>query len=496
MDVIVLKWGNDMVSIDKRLEICAEMVTGKGTVCDVGTDHAYLPVYLIENNICDKAIASDINDGPLKYARQTLEKYDCIDNITLKKSDGLKNIDLSEVSDIVIAGMGGETIAEILENDKQQKNGINFIFQPMTRAAFLRKWLYKNGYEIICEKAVIQERFVYTVINAVYTGIKINIGLTAEITGKIDPESDAGRKYCENQILKMKNIAMGLSKAGKTNDSEYYSNIVRRLDIIMKGKMNMVSEIYNYIDSVAPFSTQEKWDNSGLLTGNMNRKVSKALVCLDISKRVADEAVEIGAELVISHHPVIFHPLYRLLDDESVCKLWKNGISAICVHTPFDCAENGMSDILMEIAGFEKIDGILETLGNGEKLYGFGTVGISDEEYTPAQLASKLRDKLNCTVVKYNNVDKIIKKAAFCTGSGGNLIEAAINCGADAYITSEVKHDQWLFAERKGIAVFDCGHYHTEIVGMQRLCKMLEAEFSNIEFIMSQAEKDPVSYAI
>lgn len=485
-----------MISIDKRLEVCAEMISGKGIVCDIGTDHAYLPVYLIENEICSKVIASDINDGPLQFASQTINKYDCSDNITLKKSDGLLNIDLSGVSDIVIAGMGGETIAEILKTDSRPKSGINFIFQPMTRGAFLRRWLYKNGYEIICEEAVIMERFVYTVIRATYTGIKINIGLTAEIAGKIDPETEAGKQYCENQIMKMKNISMGLSKAGKTSDSEYYKDIVRRLEIVMEGKMNMVSEIYKYIDSIASFSTQEKWDNSGLITGNMNRKVSKVLVCLDITNRVAEEAIEIGAELIISHHPVIFHPLYSLLDDEPVCKLWKNGISAICVHTPFDCAENGMSDILIELSGFEKTDGILEVLGNTGNPYGFGSVGISDVEYTPAELGRKLHDILNCTVIKYNDGGKNIKKAAFCTGSGGNLIEAAINIGADAYITSEVKHDQWLFAERKGISVFDCGHYHTEIIGMKRLCKMLEAEFSNIEFVMSQEEKDPVNYVL
>lgn len=486
-----------MISIDKRLEACSNMVSGKGVVCDIGTDHAYLPVYLVENKICSKVIASDINDGPLQYAKQTIEKYNYENSIKVQKSDGLNNIDLSGVSDIVIAGMGGETISEILKIDKRSKIGINFILQPMTRAAFLRKWLYKNGYEIISERAVIQERFIYTVINAIYTGIRINIGLTAEIAGKINPKTEAGKKYCENQIMKMKNISMGLLKAGKIDDSEYYNNIARRLDIIMKGKMDMVSEIYKYIDSVAPFSTQEKWDNSGLLTGNMNRKVSKALLCLDISKKVADEAVEIGAELVISHHPVIFHPLYSLLDDEPACKLWKNGISAICVHTPFDCAENGMSDILMELVGFEKIDGILEVVGQkADGVYGFGSVGESDTEYTAVQLGRKLHDILNCTVVKYNDSGNIIKKAAFCTGSGGNLIEAAANCGVDAYITSEIKHDQWIFAERKGISVFDCGHYHTEIIGMQRLCKMLEAEFSNIEFIMSSSEKDPVNYVL
>ncbi|MGN0612301.1 MAG: Nif3-like dinuclear metal center hexameric protein [Porcipelethomonas sp.] len=485
-----------MISIDKRLELCAQMISGSGTVCDIGTDHAYLPVYLIQNQLCSKAVASDINEGPLQFARQTVGRYGCEDDIAVVKSDGLENIDLSGVSDIVIAGMGGETIAEILHKDERSKSGINFVFQPMTRAGYLRKWLYKNGYEIIREEAVIIDRFVYTVMSAVYTGIRIDIGLTAEITGKINPETEAGRRYCENQLMKMLNISTGLSKAGKADDSKYYSDIAVRLDTMMKGKMNMVSEIYKYIDSVAPFATQEKWDNSGLLTGNMNRKVSRVLICLDITGEVAEEAIDIGAELIISHHPVIFHPLYSLLDDEPACRLWKNGISAICVHTPFDCAENGMSDILMNIAGFEKTDGILEILGGGDKPYGFGSVGISDVEYTPQQLAQKLRDVLGCRVVKFTDGGSTIKKAAFCTGSGGNLIEAAANCGADAYITSEVKHDQWHFARRKGISLFDCGHYHTEIIGMQRLRKMLEAEFANIEFVMSQADKDPVSYAI
>lgn len=485
-----------MIPIDKRLKICAEMVMGKGIVCDIGTDHAYLPVYLVKNGKCKKAIAADINDGPLEYARQTVNKFECNEQITIKKSDGLKSLDLSGISDIVIAGMGGETIADILRSEVRPLNGINFIFQPMTRSDFLRKWLYKNGFEIVREEAVQSDRFVYTVINAVFTGMKINIGTIAEILGKINPETQAGMKYCENQYKKMIHIADGLALAGKINESEYYKIIAEKLEIIMNGKRNMVSEIYKYLDKTAPFETQAKWDNSGLLTGIMETKVNKALVCLDITNEVVDEAIEIGAELVISHHPVIFHPLYNLPEDEPVCRLWKNGIAAICTHTPFDCAENGMSDILMKLTGFEKIDGILEITGKNEKPYGFGTIGISDIEYTAQKLGEKLRDVLGCTVIKYTDGSKPIKKAAFCTGSGGDLIEAAINLGADAYITSEVKHDQWLYAKRKGIAVFDCGHYHTEIVGMKKLCKMLEAEFSNIEFVFSKADKDPVNYVL
>lgn len=485
-----------MISIDKRLETCAMMVKGNGIVCDIGTDHAYLPVYLIENKICKKAIAADVSEGPLKFALSTVSRYRMDSDISLVRSDGIENIDLHGVSDIVIAGMGGETIAHILENEKSRSCKMNFVLQPMSKAGYLRRWLYKNGFEITEEKAVVDDRFIYTVINAVYTGVSIRLSRTAEVIGKVSTENEDGRRYCEDQYKKMMNIATGLSKAGKQSDSEQYRLIAERIDKILKGKMNLVSEIYNFIDSIAPFSTQEKWDNSGLLTGSMNRKVSKVLVCLDITKEVAEEAVEKGAELVVSHHPVIFHPLYSLQEDEPVCMLWKNGISAVCVHTPLDMAEKGMSDVLLERAGFKRSEGILEVLGGGDKPYGFGTVGIAEIEMTARELAEKLKQALGCTVIKYTDNGSTISKAAFCTGSGGNLIEAAVNIGADAYITSEIKHDQWHFARRKGIAVFDCGHYHTEIIGMERLCKLMSAEFSNIEFVMSQADRDPVNYVL
>lgn len=483
-----------MITIDNRLKVCADMVSGNGIVCDVGTDHAYLPAYLIENNICDYAIASDINEGPLKFAQQTIIKYHIEDKIRLLKSDGLKNIPSENVSDVVIAGMGGETIAEIISGTQWLKSGVNLVLQPMTRAGYLRKWLYNNGFEIAEEKAVIQDRFIYTAIRAFYSGYKFNIGKVTEIAGRINIETDAGMKYCQNQLSKINNIAMGLSKAGKTEDSQEYQRIAERLTIMMEGKMNLVSEIYSYIDSFAPFSTQEKWDNSGLLTGSMNKKVSKVLVTLDITNEVADEAAEIGAELIIAHHPVIFKPLYSLSENEPSCKLLKSGISAICVHTPYDVAEGGMSDILMNLVGFEKSEGILEIQRN--KSYGFGTIGVASQEYQVDELAKKLKNVLGCTVVRYTDGGKPIKKAAFCTGSGGNLIEAALNQGADAYITSEVKHDQWLLAKQRGISVFDCGHFHTENIGMIRLCKMLAADFSNIEFVMSEVNKDPVKYVL
>ena len=203
-----------MLNLDKRLEVCAEMVQGGGLVCDIGTDHAYLPVYLVMNGICSGAIASDINSGPLEFAGQTVEKYGCGDKVKLNRADGLENIDLEGVRDIVIAGMGGETIAKILDRQETRKKGLNFVLQPMTKAAHLRKWLYKNGFEIVCEKAVREDRFIYTVIRAVYTGVSIDIGLTPQIIGRININTPEGNEYCTDRYKKMNNIALGLAKAG------------------------------------------------------------------------------------------------------------------------------------------------------------------------------------------------------------------------------------------------------------------------------------------
>ena len=174
----------------------------------------------------------------------------------------------------------------------------------------------------------------------------------------------------------------------------------------------------------------------------------------------------------------------------------KNGISAICCHTPYDIAKNGMNDYLMQLSGFEKVSGILEVTGNDGEPFGFGTVGVSDTEYTAAELGKKLKELLECRVVRYTDGGKVIRKAAFCTGSGGNLIENAVKLGADAYITSEVKHDQWIYAKRMGISVFDCGHFQTENAGMKYLCKRLAADFPNIDIFMSEVNKDPVNYVI
>ena len=141
--------------LDIRLMTCFEMVRGNGTVCDVGTDHALLAAELINSGKCSRVIASDIKEGPLESAENTVEKYGIADRVDLVLSDGLANVPLDGVSDIVIAGMGGETIADIIENcdalRMPENSEINLVLQPMTKAEILRKKLYEMGYTVSAE---------------------------------------------------------------------------------------------------------------------------------------------------------------------------------------------------------------------------------------------------------------------------------------------------------------------------------------------------------
>ena len=141
--------------LDNRLKMCAEMVSGKGIACDVGTDHAYLAAELIQSGKCEKVIASDVKVGPLGAAQRTVEKYDIADKVELVRSDGLENVPLEGVSDIVIAGMGGETIVEILHKcDKLAESDIRLILQPMTKSEVLKELLRTaKNFMLLCVRS-------------------------------------------------------------------------------------------------------------------------------------------------------------------------------------------------------------------------------------------------------------------------------------------------------------------------------------------------------
>ena len=155
--------------LDNRLKKIAELVSGEGIAVDVGTDHAYLAAELVKSGKCSRVIASDVKEGPLEAARNTVEKYGVSDSVELVLSDGLENVPLKGVSDIVIAGMGGETIAAIIENvdtGSADTENIRWILQPMTKPEILRKKLYEYGFIINHEYAVEDGDRIYIIAEA------------------------------------------------------------------------------------------------------------------------------------------------------------------------------------------------------------------------------------------------------------------------------------------------------------------------------------------
>ncbi|MBP9988080.1 MAG: SAM-dependent methyltransferase [Ruminococcus sp.] len=192
-----------MIKLKPRLSITASMVRQNSRIADVGTDHAYLPAFLILNGMAESAIASDLRTGPLENAKSTVKAYGLEKKVELRLSDGLECICSDEVDDVVIAGMGGILISEILEKSNGfMRENLKFIFQPQSHDEVLRKWLFDNGFEILEEKSCFEDEKVYIAMSAAYTG-KISSHGQAEIMfGNYPSLSDESSKAFVNKKLK------------------------------------------------------------------------------------------------------------------------------------------------------------------------------------------------------------------------------------------------------------------------------------------------------
>lgn len=243
--------------------------------------------------------------------------------------------------------------------------------------------------------------------------------------------------------------------------------------------MAKVKDFYGYLNSIAPFETQEDWDNSGMLVGDMDAEVKKVAVVLDITHEEIKKAKAIGADLIISHHPVIFNPIKSVTKGSVPYELVASSINALCCHTPLDIADGGTNDSLAELLG-------IEVTRTEDPILRLGTV----EPTTAENLAGKIAKTLN-TKVRYADAGRKIEKIAICTGAGCSLIEAAGEI--DAFITGDASHHNFLDCIQTGITLIAAGHYETEIVVVPVLVKKLQAQFPDIEIIDIKQE-NPIKF--
>lgn len=227
---------NQNMKLDNRLLVCAKLVRRGRIVADIGTDHAYLVVWLIINGIIPHAIASDLRQGPLLNAQNNINKYNVNDSIETRLSNGLDNINQDEVDDIVMAGMGGELIIDIIKRAPWLKDkSKHLILQPMSAEPDLREFLLQEGFLIESEQAVVSYGKVYSVMSVFYDGKVEQRSKFYPYIGLLDKNlTDEAYLYIEKEIRDLNNRILGFTATNQLDKAQHLKDIVDGLFSILR----------------------------------------------------------------------------------------------------------------------------------------------------------------------------------------------------------------------------------------------------------------------
>ena len=247
-----------------------------------------------------------------------------------------------------------------------------------------------------------------------------------------------------------------------------------------------VQQILSVLQAAAPQELALDWDNVGLLV-DAGVPVDGVLTALDITPAVVREAVENDCQLIVTHHPVIFHPIKTLRADDVPALLMKNGISAICMHTNLDAAPDGVNDTLSDILGIARE-------GRESFAEGCGRIGTTMPTTVEA-LAKFCADTLH-SGVKYVNGGKHITRLAEVSGGGGSYLQEAIDLGADCLVTGEAAHHIALLAKQSGVGLVVAGHWGTEHAIADVLAALLQKQLPQLTVAHAEADTDPYSYLL
>ena len=268
--------------------------------------------------------------------------------------------------------------------------------------------------------------------------------------------------------------------------------------------MAKVKDVYEFLCKIAPIEMKMDFDNVGLLVGRRDSTVSKIIVSLDITNEVIDEASDLSAELIVSHHPLFFS-LKSVTDDDmtgkKIIELLSGGISAICMHTNLDAARGGVNDMLAAAAGisdyYTKAELLAENgvLATGET-FSYGRVGRLKSPLSFDEYLKVLSKDLSADGLRYYDAGRQVDKIAVVGGSGGDMFEHAIRHGCDTFVTADIKYNLFLEAKELGINLIDGGHFCTENVVTGILSDRLGIEFPDIEVLVSKRHGQVVKFYV
>lgn len=265
--------------------------------------------------------------------------------------------------------------------------------------------------------------------------------------------------------------------------------------------MATVADILTFVESLAPRSMKMDWDNVGLLCGRKDREVKKILVALDPFRNVIEEAIQIGADCIVTHHPLIFrNPLMAVNEDSEtgrcVLTLIEHGIAAINAHTNYDLAPGGINDVLAQTLGLQDIAVIHPEGVDAEgRPYGLLRCGTVDEISLQTFLVG-VREKLDCDGLRYVDGGKPVRKVAVGGGSCADEMTDALAAGCDTFVTADVKYNQFWDARELGLNLIDAGHFHTENPVCAVLAEKLQAAFPEITVVLSENHTDCANFFV
>jgi dinuclear metal center YbgI/SA1388 family protein len=258
----------------------------------------------------------------------------------------------------------------------------------------------------------------------------------------------------------------------------------------------ILKDITTYLEQVAPLEYQASYDNSGLIVGNKNMEVTAAVVSLDCTEEVVEEAIQKGANLIISHHPIVFSGLKKFNGsnyvERTVIKAIENKIAIYAIHTNLDSVLHGVNSKIGDKLNLTKLSILSEK--SGFKNVGAGMIGELASSMDENDFLQHVKQALNVPMLKYTTLlNKPVHKVAYCGGSGSFLLPEAIAQGADVFISSDFKYHQYFGSENQTVIV-DVGHYEAESCTKDLICEILTKKFPTFTLHFSEINTNPVNY--
>jgi len=257
--------------------------------------------------------------------------------------------------------------------------------------------------------------------------------------------------------------------------------------------MTTVEDILAFLETIAPKKMKMDWDNVGLLCGRGTKEVKTVLVALDPFEGVCQEAVQMGADLLLTHHPLIFQPISAVNDQTTVgramLQLISHDIAAVNAHTNLDCAFGGVNDTLAAVLGLENV----QVVPSGDGDWGLLRQGTVCTQPLDAFLAH-VKETLACRGLRYTDGGRQVNRVAVGGGSCAGALEEVAALGCDTFVTADAKYNQFWDAQDLGVNLIDAGHFYTENPVCRVLAEKLQAAFPEIRVMLSKKHDDCMKF--